>query len=191
MNRILRKSGIVVAIGGPHGAGKTTYAKGLAQQLNLRHLSAGMIFRRLAEEEGLTLQEFTSKAEADPSIDQRIDNAVKKEAEVGSIIIDGQLAAWMAGDKADIKVYLTAPDEVRFERIAHRDDLTFQEARDITRERETRERRRFKELYGIDVKDLSIYHVIIDTSLLPLEGTMKILKNIISDYIQEKERRRL
>lgn len=186
----MKKSGIVVAIGGLHGTGKTTYAKALAQQFNLRHLSAGMIFRQLAEEEGLTLQEFASKAEEDPSIDQRVDDIVKKEAELGSIIIDGQLAAWMTGDKADIKIYLTAPDEIRFKRIAHRDGLTFRDAEYVTKERETRERRRFKELYKIDVRDLSVYHVIVDTSLLPLEGTMKILKNIISDYIQEKERRR-
>jgi len=186
----LRKDGIVIAMGGLHGTGKTTYAKALAQQFSLRHVSAGEAFRKLAEEEGLTLRELAEKAEMDPSIDRRIDEAVKKEAALGSVVIDGQLAAWMAGDNADLKIYLTAPDKVRFERIACRDGLTLQEAEHTTREREAREMRRFKELYGIDVKDLSIYHLIIDTSLLPLEDTMKTLKNIVSDYIQERGRRR-
>jgi cytidylate kinase len=186
----LRKDGIVIAMGGLHGTGKTTYAKALAQQFSLRHVSAGEAFRKLAEEEGLTLQELAERAEMDPSIDRRIDEAVKKEAALGSVVIDGQLAAWMAGDNADLKIYLTAPDKVRFERIACRDGLTPQEAEHTTREREAREMRRFKELYGIDVKDLSIYHLIIDTSLLPLEDTMKTLKNIVSDYIQERGRRR-
>jgi cytidylate kinase len=186
----LRKDGIVIAMGGLHGTGKTTYAKALAQQFSLRHVSAGEAFRKLAEEEGLTLRELAEKAEMDPSIDRRIDEAVKKEAALGSVVIDGQLAAWMAGDNADLKIYLTAPDKVRFERIACRDGLTLQEAEHTTREREAREMRRFKELYGIDVKDLSIYHLIIDTSLLPLEETMKTLKNIVSDYIQERGRRR-
>lgn len=186
----MRKDGIVIAMGGLHGTGKTTYAKALAQQFSLRHVSAGEAFRKLAEEEGLTLRELAEKAEMDPSIDRRIDEAVKKEAALGSVVIDGQLAAWMAGDNADLKIYLTAPDKVRFERIACRDGLTLQEAEHTTREREAREMRRFKELYGIDVKDLSIYHLIIDTSLLPLEETMKTLKNIVSDYIQERGRRR-
>lgn len=186
----MRKDGIVIAMGGLHGTGKTTYAKALAQQFSLRHVSAGEAFRKLAEEEGLTLRELAEKAEMDPSIDRRIDEAVKKEAALGSVVIDGQLAAWMAGDNADLKIYLTAPDKVRFERIACRDGLTLQEAEHTTREREAREMRRFKELYGIDVKDLSIYHLIIDTSLLPLEDTMKTLKNIVSDYIQERGRRR-
>jgi cytidylate kinase len=177
-------------MGGLHGTGKTTYAKALAQQFSLRHVSAGEAFRKLAEEEGLTLQELAEKAEMDPSIDRRIDEAVKKEAALGSVVIDGQLAAWMAEDNADLKIYLTAPDKVRFERIACRDGLTLQEAEHTTREREAREMRRFKELYGIEVKDLSIYHLIIDTSLLPLEDTMKTLKNIVSDYIQERGRRR-
>ncbi|MEM3108192.1 MAG: AAA family ATPase [Candidatus Bathyarchaeia archaeon] len=180
----------MVAIGGPHGTGKTTYAKGLAQTFDLRHVSAGEAFRRLAEDEGLTLQELAYKAEMDPSIDRRIDEAVKREAELGSVVIDGQLAAWMAGDKADLKVYLTAPDKVRFERIARRDGLTLQEAERTTRIREEGEARRFRELYGIDVKDLSIYHLIVDTSLLSLEDTMKTLKNIVSDYIQEMGGRR-
>jgi len=186
----LRKDGIVIAMGGLHGTGKTTYAKALAQQFSLRHVSAGEAFRKLAEEEGLTLRELAEKAEMDPSIDRRIDEAVKKEAALGSVVIDGQLAAWMAEDNADLKIYLTAPDKVRFERIACRDGLTLQEAEHTTREREAREMRRFKELYGIEVKDLSIYHLIIDTSLLPLEDTMKTLKNIVSDYIQERGRRR-
>jgi len=186
----LRRDGIVIAMGGLHGTGKTTYAKALAQQFSLRHVSAGEAFRKLAEEEGLTLRELAERAEMDPSIDRRIDEAVKKEAALGSVVIDGQLAAWMAGDNADLKVYLTAPDKVRFERIACRDGLTLQEAEHTTREREAREMRRFKELYGIDVKDLSIYHLIIDTSLLPLEETMKTLKSIVSDYIQERGRRR-
>lgn len=186
----MRKDGIVIAMGGLHGTGKTTYAKALAQQFSLRHVSAGEAFRKLAEEEGLTLRELAEKAEMDPSIDRRIDEAVKKEAALGSVVIDGQLAAWMAEDNADLKIYLTAPDKVRFERIACRDGLTLQEAEHTTREREAREMRRFKELYGIEVKDLSIYHLIIDTSLLPLEDTMKTLKNIVSDYIQERGRRR-
>ncbi|MGC8850262.1 MAG: (d)CMP kinase [Candidatus Bathyarchaeia archaeon] len=177
-------------MGGLHGTGKTTYAESLAQSFSLRHVSAGAAFRKLAEDEGLTLSELACRAETDPSIDRRIDEAVRREAEIGSVVVDGQLAAWMAGDYADLKIYLTAPERVRFERIALRDGLTLQEAERQTRIREEREAHRFRELYGIDVKDLSVYHLIVDTSLLSLEDTMKTLKNIVSDYIQEMERRR-
>ncbi|MEM2122241.1 MAG: AAA family ATPase [Candidatus Bathyarchaeia archaeon] len=186
----MKKAGLVLAIGGLHGTGKTTYARTLAQQFNLRHVSAGAAFRKIAEDKGLTLQELACKAEKDTSIDQCIDAAVKEEAKLGSVVIDGQLAAWMAGDNADLKIYLTAPDKVRFERIARRDGLTLQDAENITRERETREMQRFRKLYGIDLKDLSVYHLIVDTSLLSMEDTMKTLKNIVSDYIQEKGRKR-
>jgi len=41
---------IVIVIGGPHGTGKSTYAKAIAEEFSLRHLSAGEIFRQLAEE---------------------------------------------------------------------------------------------------------------------------------------------
>jgi cytidylate kinase len=187
----LRKDGIVIAMGGLHGTGKTTYAKAFSPTVQPEARLRGGGLQETSRGGGPNPSGARAeKAEMDPSIDRRIDEAVKKEAALGSVVIDGQLAAWMAGDNADLKIYLTAPDKVRFERIACRDGLTLQEAEHTTREREAREMRRFKELYGIDVKDLSIYHLIIDTSLLPLEETMKTLKNIVSDYIQERGRRR-
>ncbi len=176
---------IVIVIGGPHGTGKSTYAKVIAEKFSLKHLSAGEIFRQLAEEDGLSLHKFAMKAETDLSIDRRIDETVNKEAERGSVIIDGQLAAWMTRDKADLKIFLTAPDDIRFKRIADRDCLTIREAERLTRERETKERVRFKKIYGIDITDITVYHLIVDTSVLSLKENMKMLKNIVSDYIEK------
>jgi cytidylate kinase len=183
--------GIVITVGGLHGTGKTTYAKALAEHLGLRHVSAGELFRRLAEEKNLTLEGLAELAWADHTIDREIDERIIQEAERGDVILDGQLAAWMVDGRADLKILLIAPREVRIRRIAEREKLTFQEAEASTLAREEAERRRYMKIYNIDVADPSIYDLIVDTNLYPLEEMKKILNKIVEDYIQTlKERRR-
>ena len=54
---------ITIAVSGLHGAGTTTVAQGLVEAFNLRYISAGMIFRQLAKEKGITLVELSQLAE--------------------------------------------------------------------------------------------------------------------------------
>ena len=51
--------GITIAISGPHGAGKSTLARKVAKYFGLRYISAGMLFRRMAEKTGMNLSEFS------------------------------------------------------------------------------------------------------------------------------------
>jgi cytidylate kinase len=179
---------LVITIGGLHGTGKTTYAKALAKIFNLRHFSAGEAFRRLAQESGITIQELARKALKDRSIDERIDGMVKEEASKGGVIIDGLLSAWMAEDKAHVKIYLWASDKVRFKRIAERDGISLREAEKTTIEREKAEKERYIKYYGINLEDLSVYDIILNTELLPVRSIVKILENIIREYIKVKAR---
>jgi len=175
---------LVVAIGGLHGTGKSTYAKALAKTFNLRHVSAGEAFRRLAKKAGVSLQELTRRALEDRSIDEYVDQMVKEEASKGGVIIDGLLSAWMAGDKAHIKIYLWAPDRVRFKRIAERDGLSIEEAEKVTLEREKAEKERYMKYYGINIDDLSVYDIVLNTELLPIQSIVKILEDIIKEYVK-------
>ncbi len=181
--------GILIALSGPHGAGKSTYARALASAFHLRSVSAGDLFRQRAAELGLSLLEMTEKAEEDDRIDRSIDELIMQEADKDNVILDGQLSAWLVKDRLNLSIYLTAPDKVRFQRIATRDTLTQEEAETTTRKREQAERERFLKLYGIDVTDLSIYHLVVDTNLKPLDEMITILKNIVRDYIEEKPKR--
>ena len=184
------KKVVVITISGPHGSGKSTYAQAIAKALNLKYVSSGQTFRELAKEHGCNLEDFSKKCENDKTIDKEIDQRTINEAKKGNVILEGQLAAWMASDKVDIKIYLTASNNIRFKRIAKREKLLYQEAEQETRDREESERRRFQEIYDINMMDLSIYDLVIDTSLLPLDDTITMLKNIISNYIQKKNRRK-
>ena len=182
------RKGLVITVSGPHGTGKSTYAKALAEALHLRYLSAGELFRDLARQHHLSLQALSARAGEDPSIDRMLDERTKAEAKSGGVVIDAQLAAWIAGDQADVKVLLTAPNEVRFKRIAERDHVAFEEARRETEYRESIQKKRYKEYYGIDVSDLSIYELKVDTSLHTIETTKKIIIDSVRGFLTNKSK---
>jgi cytidylate kinase len=167
--------GPVVTVAGPHGTGKSTYAKALASALGLRYICAGDMFRDLAKEKGVTLETFSQMAAKDPSIDKAIDDRTRVEAERGGVVIDAQLGAWMAKELADVKLLIVAPDDVRFRRIAERDRIPVEEARTQTLARESIQRQRYQEYYGFDVGDLSIYDLKIDTGAHPIEEASSIV----------------
>jgi CMP/dCMP kinase len=166
---------MIITVSGPHGTGKSTYAARLAESLRLRHISAGALFRRIAKEKKLTLEGLGEKALEDSSIDQLVDERTIAEAEKGNVVVDGQLAGWILKDRADLRIYLKAPEEVRLERIAKRDKVTLEEARIQTEHRESVQRERYSRHYGFQVEDRSIYHLVLDTSLGSIEDTAKVL----------------
>ncbi|MFZ8854851.1 MAG: nucleoside monophosphate kinase, partial [Thermofilaceae archaeon] len=64
---------IVVAVSGTPGSGKTTYARFIAERYSLRYVSSGTLFRRLAEERGVSFLELHKLAEQSDEIDLEID----------------------------------------------------------------------------------------------------------------------
>ncbi len=165
----------VITLGGLHGTGKSSVADKIAREFNLRRTSAGMIFRQMAKDRGMTLQEFSEFAEENEDIDRELDSTLAREAEKGKIVIDGQLAAWMAKDNADFRIMLTAPENVRVRRIAERDSVDFEFARNETLNREESERARYMEYYQVDITDLSIYDLIINTDKFALDDVIEII----------------
>jgi cytidylate kinase len=178
----------VITIGGLHGTGKSSVADAVAKRFKLRRVSAGATFRQFAKERGLTLEEFCRVAEGDEEIDKLIDDAQRMEAEKGNAVIDGQLAAWMAGEHADLRVLLTAPLDVRIKRIAARDDADFEFARRETIHREGSEKARYLEYYKVDVSDLSIYDLILNTGKYSLEGVSKIVITAVETFFDQESR---
>jgi cytidylate kinase len=179
--------GLVVTIGGPHGTGKSTYAKMIARQFKIRYVSAGQLFRDLAKEKGLSLEELSKQAANSPEIDRMIDERSATEAAKGDAVIEGQLAAWMAKDLAQVRVYLKAPDEERITRIAKRDHQDYEGARRQTLERERIQRERYKRYYGVNIDDLSLYNVIIDTGNRSVESTSKEIISKIQEILRRNK----
>ena len=166
---------MIITVSGPHGTGKSTYAARLASALRIRHVSAGALFRKIAKDRGLSLGELGDLALKDSSIDKLVDKRTLAEGQKGNVVLDGQIAGWVLKDKADLRIYLTAPEKVRLERIAKRDKLSLEEATAQTKAREMVQSERYKRHYDFNVDDRSIYHLVLDTSIGSIEGLAKVL----------------
>jgi cytidylate kinase len=86
-------------------------------------------------------------------------------------------------EKPDVRIHLSCPLEERVRRIAEREGRPLEEVERETRFREENELRRFKELYGVDLEDLSVYDLVVNTGLFEAEGVARILKNVIDEYL--------
>ncbi|HIE31365.1 MAG TPA: cytidylate kinase, partial [Methanosarcinales archaeon] len=122
---------MIITLSGLPGSGTSTVADILSSRTGFEVVSAGDIFRKIAEERGLTLEEFGELASSDPDIDQQIDRHQRKIASdakgIGrDVIIEGRLSAWMA--EPDLGVLITAPLEVRAERIVRREGIWVSDA---------------------------------------------------------------
>jgi len=185
----LTKDKIVITVSGPPGSGKTTHAKKIAEKFNLRYFSTGKYFRQMALKLGISLEKFHSKAEVNSKFDFKADNKTIEEAKKGNVVIDGHLTGWMAKDYADIKIYLTAPLKTRAKRIAKRDGKSIEDALEEIRIREESNKRRYLKYYGINLDDLSIYDIVINTEKWKEEEVSQILGKLIEYYIERKSLR--
>lgn len=174
---------MLVTISGPPGGGKSTVAAAIADALEYEHVSGGDIFRASAAERGLTLAEFNELAEEDPAIDRDLDRRQRERAREGeALVLESRLSGWMAGDLADLKVWLNAPLDVRAARIAEREDQDVAATREATLEREASERERYERYYGIDYEDLSIYDLGVNTARWGEEATTEFLLAAVRRY---------
>ncbi|RLG61077.1 cytidylate kinase [Candidatus Geothermarchaeota archaeon] len=180
----MRPEDLIITISGWHGVGKSVYSKAIAKKFKLRRLSAGGIFRRIAKERGLTIEELSELALKTKKIDKEIDSYVIREAKKGGVVVDALLSGWLLKDVAHIRIFLTAPFEERVRRIAERDGKSFEEAFRETKLRESSEKKRFREYYGINLDDLSVYNFLIDTTLGDVESIKEVIYKLVEGYMK-------
>ena len=149
-----------IAISGKSGCGNSSVSKTVAERLGLRLIN--YTFRTMARERGMSLQEFSQLAETDNTLDRQLDARQLEMAAKGECVLGSRLAVWLLED-ADLRVYLTAPVEVRAGRISRREGSDFDSALAETLDRDRRDRARYLKLYGIDNDRYQFVDLVIDT----------------------------
>jgi len=177
---------MLITISGPAGSGKSTAAAGLAEALGYEHVSGGDVFRALADDRGMTPLELNRAAEEDDTIDRDLDRRLRETArEREALVLESRLAGWMAGEHADFRMWLNAPLAVRAQRIAEREDKSVDRAHEETRARAESEAGRYREYYAIDIADLSIYDLVLNTARLDPDGVVDALRVVVEAYSPE------
>ena len=174
---------MLLTVSGPPGSGKSTTAELLADAFELDHVSGGDIFRELADERGYTPLEFNKLAEENDEIDRDLDRRLREIAvEEDDLVLESRLAGWLAGDQADFRFWLDAPVRVRGERIAEREGKDPGRATEETTAREASEAQRYQEYYGIDIRDLTIYDLSVNTARWEPDAVLDMLVTAVERY---------
>ena len=175
---------MIIIISGPPGGGKTTLAKRLSERYNYEYISTGMIFRELARELNVDVVTLNRIAEKDQSIDKRIDSKVIELLKKDKIVIESHIAAWIVkGSRKDVvTIYVTASLEKRAQRIARRDGISYEQALAQILSREESHRKRFFEYYGINITDLSVFDLVINTDYLTPEEAFIIADSYLKTF---------
>jgi cytidylate kinase len=174
---------MLLTVSGPPGSGKSTTAAALADAFDLEHVSGGDIFRELAAERGYSLAEFNELAEENDQIDRDLDRRLQEIArERDDVVLESRLSGWLAADEADIRIWLDAPLDVRARRIGDREDKATERARTETEQREASEAQRYREYYDIDIADLSIYDLTVNTARWGEDAVLSLLVDAVEQY---------
>lgn len=171
-----------ITISGLPGTGKTTVAQILKKKLQLQYVYSGEIFRKLAEKHHMSLEEFGRYCESHQEIDEELDQYQFNVLKLGNVIVEGRISGWLAyrNQIPALKVLLKADIEIRAGRIVKREQGDIQRRKTEILKRERSEAARYKNYYGIDVTDTSIYDVIIDTA----EKTPEEIADLIVKHLR-------
>ena len=176
------KKHIVTIIGLP-GSGKSSTARGVALQLNYEHFSSGDLFRKMAAQRGISVEELNFTAEKQKEIDLEVDELlVKMGKERDNFVIDSRTAFhWMPDS---FKVFLDLDPKTAAERTflqiqqegrASQAGSSLEEVYENTLRRTASEMKRYKSLYGIDFTDKSQFDLMVDTKKYNLKEVIEIV----------------
>lgn len=150
----------------------------LSQNMGIPYLSAGDIFRQMAAEKGMDVLDFSKFAEGNTDIDREIDQRQAQAArESEDLIVEGRLSAYFV--EAPLKTWLTAPLDVRSVRISHREDKPVELVREEILTREKSEAKRYQEIHNLDIGDMEVYHLIINTERFDAPGVAQIIEKAV------------
>jgi len=178
----LSDSNLFVTVSGPPGSGVTTLCEGLSSALDCGYVSGGEVFREMAEDRDMTLTQLIAEAGQSDEIDRALDRRLRTISEKWgtankAFILESRLAGWVAGNRADLRIWLDAPANVRADRTGDREEMTAE-----MQVREVIEESRYESYYDIDLSDRSFYDLVVNTGRWSPAGTLEIVLSAVREY---------
>lgn len=171
-----------ITIFGLAGTGTSSVGKALAEKLGYKFKSSGNIFREQAKEKGLSIYEYDELVRSDVKYDIELDNLVGKFGEDNNnFIFESRLAWFFIPDS--IKIKLICDEEVTFERISDRENISIEEAKEKTIKRAKTLEERYAKVYPhikYPPKD-EVFDLIIDNTNMSVEEEVEKVINFIKN----------
>ena len=157
-----------ISLAGDLGSGKSTVSALLVEALGAEYYSTGAIVRSIAAKRGMTVVELNVYMETHPEIDTEIDNGIAALSAMDKPMIIDSRMAWHF-TRGTFKVYLSTDTETSALRIMTANRVgehaaTLEETVAETRARRESEKKRYRTQYGVNIKDLSNYSLVVDTT---------------------------
>ncbi len=175
----------IITFGGDIGSGKSTVAPMVAKALGYESLYVGGIFRDMAQERGVSLEEFYASLAADPMLEKSVDERQVEFMKKGNGVVQGRIAWFLvarAGQPA-VNILLTVDPHVGAARKIAEGQYpckTVDEVMAIHAARVADERAHYRALYGIeDHLDPRRFNFVCDTTdRTPEEVAAFLMKKI-------------
>ena len=165
-----------VTISGHPGSGTSTLVEGLCKALNWSKLNGGQVFREMAEERGVSLEEFGQQCMDDDSVDQALDRLLVETmlSNDSPEIVESRLAGWWAYKKGlqCPRVWIDVSERVRSERVVNREGGTVEEQMILIRERMEYDESRYFDYYDIDINSHDPYTCVIESDDMSAEDVL-------------------
>jgi predicted cytidylate kinase len=180
----------IIRVGGNLGSGKTTLCKKLAEHLGYQYSYTGGIFREMAKERGLTIEEFYSQLVADPVLEKSVDDRqIALMMSKDNLVMEGRITAFLPCAFRPVNLFIKVDETTGASRQLNRPenhDRTIDEMIALSRKRVRDERDRYWNLYRIpNHLDERCYHLVIDsTDLYPEELLQEVICQI-EDYLKK------
>ena len=178
-----------IVISGPPAVGKTTVAKGLAEEFHLQYLSGGDVLKDMAKEQGFDSSgddwwdtvdgmKFLNQREQDSSFDKKLDEKLTELFNQGGMVITSYTLPWLI--KNGIKIWLEGSHASSTKRMQSRDNMSSESAYEITKERFDKNKTLYKKLYNFDFgEDKSVFDLIINTDNLTAQQVIDVTKETV------------
>ena len=185
-----------VIISGPPAIGKTTIAKGLANELNLKYLSGGDVLKEMAKDQGFNTDRddfwdteagmsFLNIRKRNPEFDKQVDERLKKIFLNDNVIITSYTLPWLVRD--GVKIWLAGSQEASAKRMTIRDHISIESALEIVKKRYEENKMLYKKLYGFNFgDDLSVFDTAIDTDGLGPDQVLEQAKKAARNFYDSK-----
>ena len=173
-----------ILLSGLSGTGSTTAARRIAADLGLRYVYGGQIFRNLAVERGISLEELAESLERNPETEREIDRRLIEAGMADDVLIEGRTIGWIfPEDVPASRIWLICELPERLRRVQAREHHP-RSAENLLR-REASDNRRYRTLYGIEPEDYSPFDLVLDTTRLSVDEVVDHIEAFVRDRIPE------